>query len=79
MRGLGNRKTTRLNWAKLIVPDELADLLYMVAKAKGFKREDLHFFLYSLLKTAHPEDVEKLTDYLEARWMESKPPPPPED
>jgi hypothetical protein len=66
-------KPNRLQWSKIPVPFELSDMLYMVAKAKGYKREQIHFFLYDLLKSKYADDVEHLATYLETHWLDDKP------
>jgi hypothetical protein len=66
-------KPNRKRWSKLPVPFGLADILYMVAAKHGYRREHIHYFLYDLLKTKYPADVEKLADFLETRWMDDKP------
>lgn len=71
-----SKKDSRLSWSKLVVPPELADLFHMIARAKKYCREDSYLFLYHLLKETYPDDVEKLTDYLETRQYDK---PPSED
>ncbi len=52
------------------MPKELSDLLYMVLTKHGYQREQIHFFIYELLKSKYPEDIETLADYMETRWMD---------
>lgn len=66
-------KINRKLWSKLPVPFELADMLYMVAAKQGYPREQIHYFLYDLLKHKHPDLVEQLADFLETRWLDTPP------
>lgn len=69
----------RRYWPKVSLPGDLLSLLSMIARAKGYSDESLHLFIYQLLKEAHPDDVERLTDYLYTRKYDQPPPnPPPE-
>lgn len=66
-------KPNRSDWSKLNVPFELADLITMIAKSKGYKRDKIHLFLYDLLKSKYPDDVERFADFLETRWLDTPP------
>lgn len=68
------KKQDRRHWPKVSIPEELLDLFAAIAKANGYREETWYLFIYQLLKTAHPEDVEKLTDYLNARKYDRPPP-----
>lgn len=67
------KKNNRQHWSKLIVPPELADLLHVIAKAKGYGRDEGHLFLYHLLKSVYPDDVERFADYMQTRWLDAPP------
>lgn len=67
---MSDSKDTRLNWSKLVIPPELADLLFMIAKVHGYRRDELHRFLYAMLKMAYPDDVATLADYLGTGWLD---------
>ena len=65
---------SKKNWSKLIIPPALSQLLFLVAQKHGTPREDIHLFIYRLLKDQYPEDVERLSEYLGSNWMEESPP-----
>jgi hypothetical protein len=69
---LKRKKTSRLGWSRLYVPPELADLIFMVAKKEGYEPDDVHLFIYRMLKEVHSEDVDSLADYLNTRWLDKK-------
>jgi hypothetical protein len=54
----------RRSWKKILVPETLLDLFSIIAKNKGYSERDWYLFIYHLLKTAYPEDVERLDDFL---------------
>lgn len=66
-------RPSRRVWPRVPLPDEFFDLLIVIAKAKGYDERTLYAFIYQLLKNAYPEDVEKLTDMLSARWIDVPP------
>jgi hypothetical protein len=70
---MADKKENRLGWSKISIPMDFSDLLYMMAKKAGYSREDIHLYLYHLLKTSYPEDTAQLTKFLELDWMQEPP------
>lgn len=58
------------SWSKILVPIELNDLIRLIARNHGYRSMELYIFVYLLLKRAYPEDVARLTDYLETGWLD---------
>jgi hypothetical protein len=67
-------ETSKKNWSKLIIPPALSQLLFLIAQKHGIPREDIHLFIYRMLKELYPEDVERLSEYLGAEWLDETPP-----
>lgn len=73
-----DKKESRKMWNKISLPPDFADMVDMMCKIAGYHHEDMHFFIYHLLKKAYPEQTESLTKYLELGWMDQPPSPPKE-
>lgn len=68
-------KPNRQGWSKIYVPAPLADMIHMIARKHGYDPTTTHLFIYRLLKAQHGEEVERLADYLETRWLDDDSPP----
>lgn len=65
-------KPDRRQWKRLVLPSELLDLLTIIAKSKGVSEDELHLFVYQLLKESCPEDVAKLGHFLNTTWLDDE-------
>jgi 3-oxoacyl-[acyl-carrier-protein] synthase III len=79
---MANKQTNRRKWAKLNVPDELGDLVAMVAKKGGWDSDQIHWFIFDAVRARHPELTERALNWLGRKWIEEdelKPRNPPEE
>lgn len=68
-----SQQLPRNNWSRYPLPEELIALLWQVAKREGYQRDELHLFIYKLLKEARPEDVAAYASLFDAEWMDVPP------
>jgi 3-oxoacyl-[acyl-carrier-protein] synthase III len=63
-------KQNRRKWTKVNVPDEMGDLIQMVAKRENWKPDEIHWFLFDAIRSKYPDTVEQALGWLGREWID---------